>query len=506
MTHPPAIPDEPTTELRPIPMKHRPFHLFLIALWLAPLTTLPAAEPAKASAKPNIVYILVDDAGYGDFGCYGQKTLRTPNVDRLASEGMKFTRHYAGSTVCAPSRCVLLTGLHTGHGRVRANGPGHVPDTDLTVARLLRDAGYVTACIGKYGLGGPVPPDDPQKKGFDYFFGYLDTAHAHNCYTTHLIRNGEKVPLANTLIPGTEKKPGTGVATPDGRKQWAPQLLADDVQRFLDQRASEKGRPFFLYYALNLPHANNEAGEDSPLGHGMESPSYGEFAARDWPAAEKGFASVMKFVDDEVGAVMAKLKALGLEENTVVLFSSDNGPHQEGGHLVAHFQSNDGLTGKKRDLTEGGVREPFIVRWPGTIKPGSVSEHVSGFQDFLPTAAELAGVKVTAECDGLSFLPTLLGHDDQQRSHPYLPWYFSEQGGKRSVLQWPWKLLHLNTGAADPSAAPPRKSKTAGGKQLVVQLFNLERDPTEATNVAPENPQIVRELDVLMRQSWRDPK
>ncbi|MEI7851062.1 MAG: arylsulfatase [Kiritimatiellales bacterium] len=471
----------------------------LTALPLAlPVALSAASQPPKPADKPNIVYILLDDAGYGDFGCYGQKTLLTPNVDRMASEGMKFTRHYAGSTVCAPSRCVLMTGLHTGHGRVRANGPSSIPDTDLTVARLLKDAGYLTACIGKYGLGMPAPADDPQKKGFDYFFGYVDTAHAHNCFPTFLIRNGAKVLLDNKIIPGTEGKvAGTGVATADGRKQWAPGLIAEDVQRFLDERGKDKNKPFFLYYTPNLPHANNEADETSPLGHGMDVPGYGEFVSRDWPDVEKGFASAMKFVDDEVGAVMAKLKKLGLDENTIIMLSSDNGPHQEGGHRVAYFQSNDGLTGWKRDLTEGGVREPFIVRWPGRIQPGSVSEHISAFQDLMPTVADLAGVKVTAECDGISFLPTLLGNNDQQKQHPYLCWYFSEQGGKNSVLKWPWKLIHRNTANA--------KKKSAEAKPLIVELFNMNSDPTESKNVAAENPEIVKELEAIMKQSWRDP-
>jgi len=482
---------------------------YIILLLVALLGVLRAAEPPKPQTKPNIVYILVDDAGYGDFGCYGQKTLLTPNVDRLASEGMKFTRHYAGSTVCAPSRCTLMTGLHTGHSRVRGNGPGFVPNADLTAARLLKDAGYRTACIGKYGLGLPLPLDDPQKKGFDYFFGYVDTAHAHNCYTTFLIRDGQRVPLDNEIIPGSEGKvAGSGVATLAGRKQWAPQLLADDVQRYLDERAKDQSQLFFLYYALNLPHANNEAKNNSPLGHGMETPSYGEYAARDWPDVEKGFASAMKFVDHEVGAVMAKLKALGLDENTIVMFSSDNGPHKEGGHNATFFQSSGGLNGIKRDLTDGGVREPFLVRWPGKIKPGTVSEHVSGFQDFLPTAADLAGVKVTAACDGISFLPTLLGNNAQQKRHPYLCWYFNEQGGKRSVLQWPWKLLHLNTGSPEQtgeSAKTNSKQRPAVAKPLVVPLFNLETDPTEAKNVAAENPALLKELEAIMKQAWRDP-
>jgi arylsulfatase A-like enzyme len=465
--------------------------LLRFTLFLLPLAALPVVEAATSAPKPNIVYILVDDAGYGDFGCYGQEILQTPHVDRLASEGMKFTRHYAGAAVCAPSRGVLMTGLHVGHARIRANGPASIPDTDLTVARLLKDAGYTTACIGKYGLGMPLRPDDPQRKGFDYFFGYVDTAHAHNGYPTYLFRNGKKVPLDNRLIPGFEKKPGTGVAALDGRKQWAPQLLADDVQSYLEARAKERDQPFFLYYTPILPHANNEATKDSPLGHGMETPDYGELASSDWPEVEKGFARAMQFIDQEVGAVMAKLKALGLDENTIVMFSSDNGPHQEGGHDPEFFQSSGGLNGIKRDLTEGGVREPFIVRWLGRIAPGSVSEHVSGFQDFLPTAADLVGGKVTAECDGISFLPTLLGQNDRQKQHPYLFWYGSEKGGKRSVLQWPWKLLHLNT--------------EPGGKPLVIQLFNLETDPAELNNLESESPQLVKQLEALMQQAWRDP-
>ena len=477
---------------------------FLIALLLSPAVVIAAPAGLR---KPNIVYILADDAGYGDPGCYGQKMFTTPNLDRMAAEGIRFTRHYAGAPVCAPSRCVLLTGLHTGHCRVRGNGPGFVPDTDLTVPKLLKSAGYTTACFGKYGLGLPLPVDDPNKKGFDRFFGYVDTAHAHNCYPTFLIRDGKRVPLDNRLIPGTEGRiEGTGVATREGRKQWAPQLIADEMQRWLDERGKETNEPFFLYYALNLPHANNEAGNaKSPLGHGLETPGYGEFADRDWPDAEKGFASAMRFVDDQVGAVLAKLKALGLEDNTIVMFSSDNGPHQEGRHQVAFFHSNDGLTGMKRDLTEGGLRVPFIAHWPDNIKAGSVSGHISGFQDFLPTAAELAGVDVTSACDGVSFVPTLLGKNNEQKEHPYLFWNFLEQRGKQSVLQWPWKLIHLNTGITDARLAKAAKNRVVEAKPMEVQLFNLEADPAELRNVAAENPAIVKRLELLMQEAWKTP-
>ncbi len=460
---------------------------------------LSFALKGNAADQPNIIFILVDDMGYGDAGCYGQKMLTTPNIDRLAAEGMRFTRHYAGCTVCAPSRCVLMTGLHTGHSRVRGNGPGIIPDTDLTVPKLLKDAGYTTACIGKYGLGLPLPADDPAKKGFDYFYGYVDTRHAHNCYTTFLTRNGERVPLRNTLIYGNDDlvAKGIGVAEAQGRVDFAPQLLADDVQKYLDDHAKSP-QPFFLYYALNLPHANNEAGgPKSPLGHGLETPSYGEFAGKDWPNVEKGFASVMRFVDDQVGAVVAKVKALGLEEDTLIFFASDNGPHAEGLHDANFFNSNGDLKGIKRELTDGGIRIPFIARWPSKIKAGSVSDHVSGFQDLMPTVSELAHMKAGGENDGISLLPTLLGQGTQ-REHPYLFWSFDEQGGKRAVLKWPWKLIHVNT----ESAPQKKKGRAVPPKPLLIQLYNLDQDPAEEKNIAVENAAVVAELEKLMTEAY----
>ena len=468
------------------------------------LTLLLFGTLTHAADKPNIIYILADDMGYGDAGCYGQKTLKTPNLDKMAAEGMKFTRHYAGCTVCAPSRCVLMTGLHTGHCRVRGNGEGHIPDDDLTLPKLLKTAGYHTACIGKYGLGKPLPLNDPQRKGFDESFGYVGTSHAHNFYTKALIRNGKIVDLPNTVIPGTAKNAqdysdsdlvGTGVAPLDGRKVWVPQLLADDVQRYLDERAKAK-EPFFLYYAFNIPHANNEAGKNSPLGHGLESPDYGEFKDKDWPDAEKGFAQFMRFLDNEVGKVLSRLKKLGLAENTLVMFSSDNGPHQEGGHQSDFFNSNGDCKGIKRDLTDGGIREPFIAWWPGKVKAGTVSEHVSGFQDLLPTVAELSGTKLTTATDGISFAPTLLGQSGQQQ-HSHLYWAFNEQGGKQAVLKWPWKLIHLNTGGETKTKGKP--------KRLEKQLFDLETDVGEEKNLAAEKPEIVAELEQLMQASWRAP-
>lgn len=487
----------------------------LVSLLLLCVSIHAAHAGVDPKPKPNIIYILADDLGYGDLGCYGQKMLTTPHIDQLAASGIQFTRHYAGSTVCAPSRCVLMTGLHTGHCRVRGNDPWTIPDTDVTVPGLLKGAGYHTACIGKYGLGKPLPLNDPQRKGFDEFFGYVGTSHAHNFYPKALIRNGQVVDLPNTVIEGSGKNAqdykdsdlvGTGVATPDGRKAWVPQLLSDDVQRYLGDRAKAKATPFFLYYALNIPHTNNEAGKTSPLGHGMETPDYGEFKDKPWPDAEKGFAQFIRFLDNEVGLITARLKELGLAENTIVMFASDNGPHQEGGHQSDFFNSNGDFKGIKRDMTDGGIRVPFIASWPGTIKAGTVSTHVSGFQDLLPTAAELSGAKLTAETDGLSLIPTLLGKEGQQQ-HSHLYWAFNEQGGKIAVLKWPWKLIHLNTGAK--REGEPAKGKNKGKNQepkpLQKLLYNLDQDIGEETNLAAKHPEIVTELESLMQSSYRAP-
>lgn len=454
-----------------------------------------------AADRPNIIFILADDLGIGDLGCYGQRQLTTPNIDRLAGEGMKFTRHYAGCTVCAPSRCVLMTGLHTGHCRVRGNGAWTIPDGDLTVPKLLKQAGYATACFGKFGLGKPLPEDDPQRKGFDEFFGYVDTSHAHNFYPTFLVHNGKREPLPNVTIPhsGNPAHEDTGVATKDGRKVWAPGLIARNARSWL-QNAARQDKPFFLYYALNLPHANNEAKKDSPLGHGLESPDYGEFASKTWPDVEKGFAQFVRFVDDQVGAVLATLKEAGADEKTIVMFSSDNGAHQEGGHDATFFDSNGVYTGIKRDMTDGGIRTPFLVRWPGKVKEGSLSEHVSGFQDFLPTAAELCGATLNARTDGISFLPTLMGQGTQKQ-HEYLYWNFDEQGGKRAVVQWPWKLIHLNTGATKEKAKS--KGKAA---PLKVLLYNLEDDVAEVNNEADKHPELVKKLQGFMNAAWQEPE
>lgn len=438
---------------------------------------------STSQSVPNIVLILADDLGYGDLGCYGQKTLATPNLDRLAAEGMRFTQHYAGSTVCAPSRCVLLTGLHTGHCRVRGNGPGQLLDEDVTVAEVLKRAGYRTGCVGKWGVGNPPPLDDPKRHGFDYFYGYINMFHAHNFYPEFIIRNGERVALRNEVEPQWKGGDGRGIATK--RVDYVPDLVTAEALSFIERNREE---PFFLYFAMNVPHTNNEASRGPRPERGMEVPSFGEFADREWPAPEKGFASMIRNIDADVGKVLAKLAELELDKKTLVIFSSDNGPHQEGGHEMPFFDSNGPLQGKKRDLYEGGIRVPMIARWPGRVQAGAVSPHVSGFQDVLPTLAQLAGAETPAH-DGLSMVPTLLGEGDQLQ-HGHLYWEFLEQGGRRAVLQGNWKGVQLNT---DTNPDGP------------IELYDISTDIAEAHNIAADHPEIVSQLAALMRESHVDP-
>ena len=438
-----------------------------------------AAPKTTSPSKPNIIYILVDDMGYGDPSCFGQKKLKTPNLDKMAATGLRFTQHYAGSTVCAPSRCVLMTGLHTGHCRVRSNGNVMLRKDDITVGQVMKKAGYSTACIGKWGVGRPGL-DDPNEHGFDYFYGYVCMNHAHNCYPEFIIRNGEKVPLRNVREERwkTRNVPdGAGVA--EKKIDFVPHLCQKEVIQFIDKN---RENPFFLYYALNIPHANNEGG-----GAGMEVPSYGPFAEKDWPDAEKGFAAMIGYIDGYVGEIFAKLKETGLDKNTLVIFTSDNGPHQEGGHNMEYFDSNGPLRGKKRDLYEGGIRVPTIAHWPGVIEPGRESDHVSAFEDIMPTLAELAGVECP-KTDGISMVPTLLDQGEQPK-HEHLFWEFYEGGGKKAVLKGKWKGVRLNT-FRDPDGP--------------IELYDMTADISEQKNLASEHPEIVADMARIMKEEHVD--
>ena len=295
--------------------------------------------------QPNIIYILADDLGWGDLSCYGQKTLKTPNLDRLAKEGMRFTRHYAGSTVCAPSRCVLMTGLHTGNARIRGNGRSQLQSNDITFAKLLQQNGYQTGCFGKWGIGNPPPLNDPYIHGFEEFFGYINMYHAHNYYPEFLIHNGNKVKLRNELFNNWREErtglqhEGSGVAKIT--KDYAPKLIAERLISYIHKAASNKSKPFFVYYALNIPHANNEAGREKRIcNDGMRVPDWGSYANLDIPDQEKGFARMIDYIDKDVGRILSVLNELNIEDNTIVMFSSDNGPHQEGGHQMEFFNSN----------------------------------------------------------------------------------------------------------------------------------------------------------------------
>jgi arylsulfatase A-like enzyme len=438
---------------------------------LVPLCAAAASDPTVTAVRhPNIVWIMADDIGYGDLGCYGQQLIATPNIDRLATEGTRFTQFYAGSAVCAPSRNVLMTGQHTGHVQIRGNAKVNLRPEDVTVAQTLKQANYATGLIGKWGLGSEGSDGVPTRKGFDYFFGYVDQTHAHNYYPTFLVRNEERVPLRNVVPhPGAY---GQGVATV--KVDYSADLIGADAVKFI---ADHQGGPFFLYFSPTLPHANDEAHPN-----GLEIPDLGRYAKETWPDPEKGYAAMVTLFDQQVGAVLAKLKELGLADNTIVFLTSDNGPHSEGGHDAKFFHSSGPLRGIKRDLYEGGIREPLIVRWPGHVAAGAVSDQVGWFADFLPTADEIAGVTPPANLDGVSLLPAILGRTAAQKPHDHLYWEFYEGASSQAVRLGNWKAVRI----------PMLTGK--------IQLFDLATDLAEAHDVAAAHPDVVGQIRALMEK------
>ena len=441
----------------------------------APFAARGDMPDAGSATKPNIVFILADDLGYGDLGCYGQKVIRTPCIDQMAAEGMRFTDHYAGSTVCAPSRCSLMTGLHTGHTYVRGNkeirpmGQLPLPAGTETLPRMLKRAGYKTALIGKWGLGGPDTAGTPNNQGFDYFFGYLCQRHAHNYYPEFLFRNDERVPLENK-VPGG-RADGAGVASE--KVEYSYDLMEAETLRFVTEN---RDGPFFLYLAVTLPHANNEGGNN-----GMEVPDYGIYTNEEWPQMEKGRAAMISLLDRGVGRLLRRIRHLGIDENTIVFFTSDNGPHREGGSDPNFFHSSGPLRGIKRDLYEGGIRVPLIARWPGRIEAGTVTGHVSAFWDFLPTCAALAGGDVTENTDGVCMAPTLLGTPRRQEQHEFLYWEFHERGSAQAVRFGRWKAVRLPGGT--------------------LELYDLETDLGETTNIAADHPEEVAKARECLAQA-----
>ena len=433
------------------------------------------------SSKPvNLIWIMADDLGYGDLGCYGQQVILTPHLDKMAAEGLKFTQFYSGATVCAPSRSVLMTGLHHGHTRVRGNAGQTNPKAqalrpeDVTVAKVLQNAGYRTALIGKWGLGdiGEAETGLPRKQGFDEFFGFLNQVHAHNHFPAYLWRNEEKLALPNIVTPVGDN--GGGYATE--AKVFADDLFADEAIKFVTENRS---KPFFLYWSMVVPHANNERTKE--LRNGAEVPDFGPYADKDWPDPDRGQAAMIARLDSYVGRMLATLKETGLAENTLVIFTSDNGPHNESNHDLKRFNPSGPLTGIKRSLTDGGIRVPCIAWSPSSIPPGIESSHAAYFGDWMATAAELAKTKAPIGCDSISFVPTLVGQFDNQSPHEFLYWEFHEGGFKQAALyQGRWKGIRI--GAPD---AP-------------VVLYDQKNDIAEKTDVATEHPEIAAKLNAYL--------
>ena len=435
-----------------------------------------------AQVKTNVVVILADDLGYGDLGCYGQKLIKTPNLDRMAARGIRFTQFYAGSTVCAPSRAALMTGKHTGHTAIRGNrevqpeGQFPLPDSSFTMAELFKKAGYITGVFGKWALGFPGSEGAPNRQGFDEFFGYNCQRQAHNYFPDHLWNNQMRIELSNTF---------------SNQHQYAPDLIQKQALSFIEKN---KEKPFFIYLPYTLPHA----GLQLPAGDTMLAfyknlfrqqpvPIKGEwngvgYQPHAYPLA--AYAAMVSRLDAYVGEVMAKLKELGIEKNTLVVFSSDNGPHREGGHQPEFFQSNGGFRGIKRDLFEGGIREPMIVCWPFMVKTGRSSDHVGASWDLLPTFAALTGQQLPLYTDGLSILP-LLTSKGSQKKHPYLYWEFHENGGSQAVRMGKWKAIRLNI--KNPGAA-------------TVLLFNLDDDPKESKDVGTQHAKVLRMMTRIMEK------
>ena len=431
--------------------------------------SLWAACASHAVEKPNIIYIMTDDLGYGDLGCFGQKVIATPNLDRLAEEGMRFTDYYAGCTVCRPSRLSLWTGKHMGHTAIWSNAAYRFEPSDVTVAELVKEAGYVTGGVGKWAMGGVETSGFPLKNGFDFWMGYLDQSEAHNYYPTHLWRNAEKYPLEGNVLSDDPQARGRVAIK---RETWSHDVMTAQALDFIREN---KDKPFLLHVHWTIPHANNEGGRVT--GDGMEIPDYSQYAERDWPSTAKGQAAMISHMDTDVGLLVELLKELGLDRKTLVIFTSDNGPHSEGGHKHEFFDANGPLRGFKRDLYEGGIRVPTVAWWPGVVKPGSTCAEPLAFWDWLPTACELAGAKAPADIDGISFVPSLRG--EEQKSHEYLFWRYQK---KSAVREGRWKAVRL---------APGKK----------IELYDLEKDLGEKNNLAAEHPEVVTRMEALMAKA-----
>lgn len=441
--------------------------------------------------KPNIVYILADDLGYGDVGCYGQKIIKTPNLDALVANGVRFTQHYAGAPVCAPSRAILMTGRDAGHARVRGNyeagkfgfGAGlELEDKDFTVAEMLKQRGYATGLVGKWGMGVEGTTGAPDKQGFDYSFGFLNQGHAHYQYPEYLFRNGKRVDIVENQN--------------DGRKAYSNNLFTDEALQFI---LKNDKKPFFLYLAYTTPHAELLVPDDtifqSYKGKFDETPfvlnkqggskqdNFGAYNSQSHPMA--AYAASITHLDMCVGQIITQLKKSGLYDNTLILFSSDNGPAKEGGANPDFFKSSGNFRGKKRDVYEGGIRVPMIVAGWSKVQKGAVSNHPSGFQDIMTTLADVSGKKLEKAqiTEGVSFYPTLIGKTKKQKKHDYLYWEFHENKTSDQAILWSnWKGIRH-----DPNSK--------------LELYDLSKDPSETTDIADKNPEIVKIIENLFKKA-----
>lgn len=436
--------------------------LGLVICYLAPLSTL-------AAEKPNIIFILSDDIAQGDLGCYGQKLIQTPNLDQMAKEGTRTTQAYCGTTVCAPSRTSLMTGLHMGHSPIRANrelkpeGQMPLPEGTYTVAKLLKSAGYATACVGKWGMGMFDTTGSPLKMGFDHFFGYNCQRHAHSYFPTYLYNDDRRFELPGN--DGNTKVTGHGAT-------YSQDLIADDTLKFVREH---RAQPFFLFYAVTLPHGTFQTNDQ------------GLYKDKPWTEEQKNYAAMVTRLDSDVGRLLKLLKELQIDENTLVVFAGDNGssfpPNSALGKLFE--QAANGLRGYKRELYEGGLRNAGIIRWPGVVPAGRVSDEPWAFWDFLPTCAELAETKVPSgvRTDGLSLVPFFKGGAAPKR--PYFYWELHEGPSLQAVRWGDWKAV--------------RK-----GPSKAIEIYDLKIDAAEAHDLAAAKPELVVKAEALMKEARED--
>ena len=499
---------------RPDSFNFRPMKKYLL-LFITVLFSFSGYSQTKQEKLPNIIIFLADDLGYGETGAYGQKIIETPNVDKLAKNGMKFTQHYAGAPVCAPSRCVLLTGLNTGHAYIRGNdewkergdvwnylkvikdpgleGQRPIPDSIVTIAEILKTAGYKTALIGKWGLGAPHTEGAPTRQGFDYFYGYNCQRQAHNLYPPYLWENDEKDYLDNEVVVPHTKLPKHADPYDEAsyakytQKEYAPAVMHEKAINFIKENSD---KPFLMVYATPLPHVPLQAPKEWVKKYhkkfGDEEPYLGEhgyFPCR-YPRAT--YAAMISFMDYTLGDLVKNLKDLGIYNNTLLIFTSDNGPTYAGGVDYNFFQSSkpfqDGYGRTKGFVYEGGIRVPMIAAWPDKIKKGSESELISVFYDYLPTLCDVSGLKVPVKTDGISFLPELLG--EPQKKHNYLYWDFPEYGGQQAVRLGNWKGIRKNINKGN----------------MAIELYNLKNDITESVDVSSQNPEVVFVIRDIMKK------